>query len=145
MYRKGFTLIEVLIVLIIIGILSTLLMPQIGGMIERARTAEAMGVLGAIRSALMVYYMERTTPAFPAAATTTALVETALGEVVDASKSLYNYNLGTPSGTSTTIVARRNSRNIQGNKWAEITMTVGGDGSASLDTTWLSATEAPDA
>ena len=144
MWRKGFTLIEVLIVLIIIGILSTLLMPQIGGMIERARTAEAMGVLGAMRSALMVYYMERTTPTFPTAATTTGEVETRLGEIVDASKSLFNYNLGTPSGNTTTAVARRNDRNIQGNKWAEITMTVNGDGSATIATTWLSTTETAD-
>ena len=56
--KKGFTLIEILIVLIVLGILVALLLPNIKGMQERARTAEAKQTMGAIRTALMAYHME---------------------------------------------------------------------------------------
>ena len=56
--KKGFTLIEVLIVVIILGILATLSVPQFTRMIKRARMSEAWAGLGAVRTAQSVYYME---------------------------------------------------------------------------------------
>jgi len=58
--KKGFTLIEVLIVVIILGILATLAVPQFTRMIQRARMAEAWAGLGAVRTAQSVYWMEHT-------------------------------------------------------------------------------------
>jgi prepilin-type N-terminal cleavage/methylation domain-containing protein len=46
---KGFTLIEIIIVIVIIGVLATLAMPRITGQIEVARGAEAINMFGAIR------------------------------------------------------------------------------------------------
>ncbi len=57
--KKGFTLIEVLIVVIILGILATLAVPQFTRMISRARLAEAWAGLGAVRTAQSVYWMEK--------------------------------------------------------------------------------------
>jgi len=57
--NKGFTLIEVLIVVIILGILATLAVPQFGKMRKRARLAEGWAGLGAVRTAEAVYYMEQ--------------------------------------------------------------------------------------
>jgi len=57
--KKGFTLIEVLIVVIILGILATLAVPQFTRMISRARMAEAWAGLGAVRTAQSVYWMEK--------------------------------------------------------------------------------------
>ena len=48
---KGFTLIEIIIVIVIIGVLATLSMPKITGQLETARAAEAMMMLGAIKRA----------------------------------------------------------------------------------------------
>ena len=56
--KKGFTLIEVLIVVIILGILATLAVPQFTRMISRARMAEAWAGLGAVRTAQSIYWME---------------------------------------------------------------------------------------
>ena len=56
--RKGFTLIEVLIVVIILGILATIAIPQFAKMTSRARLAEAWTNIGAIRTAQSVYYLE---------------------------------------------------------------------------------------
>jgi len=58
--RKGFTLIEILIVVIILGILATLSVPQFTRMIKRARMAEAWAGLGGVRTAQSIYWMEHT-------------------------------------------------------------------------------------
>jgi type IV pilus assembly protein PilE len=58
--KKGFTLIEVLIVVIILGILATIAIPQFGNMVKRARLSEAWTGLGAVRTAQAIYKMENT-------------------------------------------------------------------------------------
>src|SRR3989338_915782 len=54
--RRGFTLLEILIVVIIIGILATLAMPQFTKSVKKAKMAEAYIVLGAMRTAQLRYY-----------------------------------------------------------------------------------------
>lgn len=57
--KKGFTLLELVIVVIILGVLATLGLTQYGRMIERSRGAEARAILGTVRTYAMAYYMER--------------------------------------------------------------------------------------
>ncbi|MFA4984104.1 MAG: prepilin-type N-terminal cleavage/methylation domain-containing protein [Candidatus Omnitrophota bacterium] len=56
--RQGFTLLELIIVIIIIGILATLGFSQYTRLVERGRTAEAKSILGQIRTAQAVYELE---------------------------------------------------------------------------------------
>lgn len=56
--RKGFTLIELIIVIIIVGILASVGLTQYTKVVEKGRAAEARLILGSLRTAQISYYME---------------------------------------------------------------------------------------
>jgi len=56
--KKGFTLVELLIVVIIIGILATIAVPQYSKMVEKTKMAEAKSILGSIMTAQELYNVE---------------------------------------------------------------------------------------
>lgn len=73
--KKGFTLLELIIVIVIIGVLATLGFAQYGRMVEGSRGAEARDVIGAMRKMALAFYTrwERDlTPPAPAVAITPA-------------------------------------------------------------------------
>jgi prepilin-type N-terminal cleavage/methylation domain-containing protein len=86
--RKAFTLIEVLIVVIILGVLATIAIPQFTKVAKRARLAEAWTNLSAIRTAQSLYYMENAT------------YTTTLGNL-DVSLTSPNFAYTIPTGTAT--------------------------------------------
>jgi prepilin-type N-terminal cleavage/methylation domain-containing protein len=59
--EKGFTLVELMIVVVIVGILAGVSIPMYSRSAERARISEAVGALGSIRSAMRIYYAEHRT------------------------------------------------------------------------------------
>lgn len=61
MRRRGFTLLELLIVIIIVGVMATLGLTQYNAVVERSRGAEARQILGQLRSVCAALYMETNT------------------------------------------------------------------------------------
>lgn len=56
--KRGFTLLEIIIVIIIIGVLATLGFTQYGRMVERSRGAEARAIAGDIRKFAAAHRLE---------------------------------------------------------------------------------------
>lgn len=54
--KKGFTLTELLIAVVIIGILLAMVIPKITEMIDRSRETSTMANLGSLKTALATYY-----------------------------------------------------------------------------------------
>jgi len=61
--QKGFTLIELMIVIVIISVLAAIAMPQYNKYVARTQVAEAFALLGQVKQALTLYYQEN--GAFP--------------------------------------------------------------------------------
>jgi prepilin-type N-terminal cleavage/methylation domain-containing protein/prepilin-type processing-associated H-X9-DG protein len=59
--QKGFTLVELMIVVIVIGVLASVAIPMYQLSAERSRETECVTALGMVRSALRVYYAEHGT------------------------------------------------------------------------------------
>ncbi|GEM_PF-2904393 len=55
--RAGFTLLELLIAIVIIAVLVGLAVPVYNAQVEKARAAEALQMLGAIRRSMVRYYV----------------------------------------------------------------------------------------
>lgn len=54
--KKGFTLIELMIVVAIIGILAAIAIPKFADLINKSKEGATKGALSSVRSAIQVYY-----------------------------------------------------------------------------------------
>jgi len=57
--QKGFTLIELIIVVAMIAILASISIPKFASLLRKASEGAALGNLGSLRSALHIYYADR--------------------------------------------------------------------------------------
>lgn len=89
--EKGFTLVELLVVIGIIGILAMMLLPQFRGMRDRARVASCQSNLKNIGTTLESYYADK--ESYPLAQADFAIIVTG--------KIAYCPHAGTPAGLYT--------------------------------------------
>jgi len=76
--EKGFTLIELIMVIVLLGLLAVVAIPQYTNLQTQAKTAAEQGVVGGVRSGIYTKYAanlaQNVTPAYPATLGGTAAV-----------------------------------------------------------------------
>jgi type IV pilus assembly protein PilE len=120
--NSGFTLLELIIVIVIIGILASIAMPRFFRTAERSRAVEALSMLGSIRTAMQRYY------AANGAYTGATLDNLDIDNPNNATlypNALFSYTLAVPTGTTFTATATRNS--VKGGDGTS-TITINQDG-----------------
>lgn len=64
--KKGFTLIELIVVIAILGILAAVLVPSIGNYVDKSKEGVALSEAASFRSAAHLAHMEASLPQVPA-------------------------------------------------------------------------------
>jgi len=106
MNRKGFTLVEVLIVVIIIGILAAIGIPQFASSIEKAKGGEAKAGLGHLQTGEKIYFAENEYYVGPTWATDLDISLT---------QRYWSFTVTTPTSTTYTATATRSGGTRAGN------------------------------
>ncbi len=107
--KKGFTLLELVVVIIILGVLATLGIQQYARMIEKARGAEAKMIIGVIRSVSAGYRLQNGNLNSPAFTSALAGIGTATDQIPSACRvtHYFNYAVSNPTANGITITATR--------------------------------------
>jgi len=96
----GFTLIELIVAVVLIGILASIAVPRFVRVVEKGRSAEARNVLGMIRDAETAYYLE-----FDRFTTNVTAIGVAVPAACNASY-YFRYNVAVVGATFTATASR---------------------------------------
>ena len=110
-HQQGFTLLELLMVVIIIAILAAIAIPQYFRAAERSRSAEALQILGSMRGAEIRYKAQSATSVY---ATALDDLDIAVpGATGGGTSTLWTYSIA-GSGAGSNVLATRSSGTTKG-------------------------------
>ncbi len=135
--QQGFTLIELMIVVAIIGILAAVAIPAYQDYIGRAQTSEAIHLLGALKTPIEEYVSQE--GAFPATDTVLDGLGTTVGTYVS------DITVDSPSGAGGKIVAIMRSTGVNADlNDKRVEMERGATGGWSCDGSTVGGSAIPD-
>lgn len=108
--RRGFTMTELLITLVIIGVMATMLIPRLGKTKAKVYQREAESYLRAIRIAQKQFYAGNGQYACSSACASAAAINTALGGLgITVKERGYVFSMTSSTATTFTATATRSS------------------------------------
>lgn len=118
--RKGFTLVELVIVIAIIGLLVSVVAPQAGNVLDRSRVMAAVASGKSIQAGMEMYYADPLHNTYPAAINSYADLQAALGSYINlpaseaaAPFSFVSYSLTPGTGKYTLTIKARDRAGTQ--------------------------------
>ena len=106
MFKEGFTLTELLVVVIIIAILAVLALPMLVKTLEKAKVGEATSNLNLIRTGQKIYFLEYITFT-PVAAPTSDFSDLNIEDPNDSSSRYFDYTIQSGDAADFTARAQR--------------------------------------
>jgi type IV pilus assembly protein PilE len=103
--KSGFTLLEIIIVIIIVGVLASLALPRFFSTVEFSRSTEALASLTAVRQSLERCYLQRS-----GNYNGCTLANLDIENPTNSPNAHFTYTIGGQDATSYTITATRNTR-----------------------------------
>ena len=119
---KGFTLVELVIVIVIVGILSIVAVPIYRGYTRKAMATEGKALLGAIQTAQKIYYAENAFFFQQNATSFSSILD------VDARSNKYFTSFSVPTATTAGFTASTTGTSTSGASGISLTMTAGKTG-----------------
>ncbi len=104
--KSGFTLLEIIIVIIIVGVLASLALPRFFATVEFSRSTEALAAITAIRQSMERCYLQKN--GNYTTCTTFAVLD--LENPANSPNSHFTYGIPSANATAYVVTATRNTR-----------------------------------
>jgi prepilin-type N-terminal cleavage/methylation domain-containing protein len=102
--KSGFTLLEIIIVIIIVGVLASLALPKFFSTVEFSKSAEALSTIGSLRQSIERYALANGNSY---TGVSTANIDLDVTTAIPGQH--FTYQISGPTATSYTLTATRNS------------------------------------